>query len=99
MGKRGTMLFIIAILCLGSSLLVQADKGAAEIPVVVKERAGLDWKNTPLTVGVPVAAGDKNFLNPPRVLDQWGREVPSQAILLSSPAATAVPKWWRITFL
>ncbi|MBA2133240.1 hypothetical protein [Capillibacterium thermochitinicola] len=99
MGKRGTMLFFIALLCLGGSLLVQANKGAAEIPVVIKERAGLDWKNTPLTVGVPVPAADKNFLNPPRVLDQWGREVPSQAILLSSPTATTVPRWWRITFL
>ncbi|NLC53398.1 MAG: hypothetical protein GX770_05475 [Firmicutes bacterium] len=99
MGKRGATFFFIAILCLSISLLVQANKGAAVIPVVIKERAGLDWKNTPITVGVPVAAGDRSFQDPPRVLDQWGREVPSQAILLSPSTATTVPKWWRITFL
>lgn len=98
MGKRGATIIFIAILCLSSSLLVQANKGATEIPIVIKERAGLDWKNTPLTVGVPVAAGEGAFASPPRVLDQWGREVPSQAVLLSPPTATAVPKWWRITF-
>ena len=89
----------LVILCLSSGLLVQADKGTAAIPVVIKERAGLDWKNTPLTVGVPVAAGDRDFQNPPRVLDQWGREVPSQAVLVSPATDTTVPRWWRISFL
>ncbi|NLW59771.1 MAG: hypothetical protein GX073_05405 [Firmicutes bacterium] len=99
MSKRGATLFFLVILCLSSGLLVQADKGTAAIPVVIKERAGLDWKNTPLTVGVPVAAGDRDFQNPPRVLDQWGREVPSQAVLVSPATDTTVPRWWRISFL
>lgn len=98
MGKRGATIIIIAILCLSSCLWVQAKDGATEIPIVIKERAGLDWKNIPLTVGVPVPAGDGGFSAPPRVLDQWGREVASQAVLLSKPTATAVPQWWRITF-
>lgn len=99
MGKRGATIFFIAVLFLSSCLSLQANKEAVAIPVVIRERAGLDWKNTPITVGVPVAAGDRSFLNPPRVLDQWGREVASQAILLSPSTTATVPRWWRITFL
>jgi len=76
----------------------QAAESTREIPIVIKERAGIDWKNTPLTVAVPVPTGNPAFSTPPRVLDQWGREAPSQAVLLSAPTTTALPQWWRITF-
>lgn len=98
MPKRGVWLLCLAVLCFTLWTGGQAAEPAREIPIVIKERAGMDWKNTPLTVGVPVPAGNKAFATPPRVLDQWGREVPSQAVLLSASTGTALPQWWRITF-
>jgi len=99
MPKRGGWLLGLVFLCFCLWTVGQAAEPAREIPIVIKERAGIDWKNTPLTVGVPVPAGNKDFAVPPRVLDQWGREVPSQAVLLLAPTTSTLPQWWRITFL
>jgi hypothetical protein len=98
MDKRGLTVLCLAILCCCVWMGGQAAEATWEIPIVIKERAGLDWKNTPITVGVPVPAGDPSALTPPRVLDPWGREVPSQATMLSASTAAAIPTWWRITF-
>ena len=100
MVRRGMMIvIIIAILCFTGLGWAQAGEGAVEIPILVKERAGLDWKNIPLTVGVPVPSGEPAFATPPRILDPWGREVASQAVLLPSPTGGSAPSWWRMTFL
>lgn len=98
MVKRGLWILCLVFLCFCLGTGGQAAEPTKEIPIIIKERAGIDWKNTPLTVGVPVPAGNGAFATPPRVLDQWGREVPSQAVLLSASSTAVLPQWWRITF-
>ncbi len=99
MVKRGVIFILIVLLGFGLCLPLPAAEGSPAIPLMITERAGLDWKSTPITVGVPVPAQAEWVTVPPRVIDQWGREVPSQAVLLGNDAAVTNPRWWRITFL
>lgn len=72
--------------------------GNWELPLILKERAGLDWRNHPVTVGIPVPRGEKELKNPPRLLDPWGREVPTQAVLAGTWPGDGTPRWWLLTF-
>lgn len=99
MVNRRRVFLIVAILCFTGLIWAQAGVAKVEVPIVLKERAGLDWKNTPFTVGVPVPSKSGAFSSPPRILDQLGREVASQALLLPSSGGKETPGWWRLTFL
>ncbi len=98
MVKRGALILLI-ILLFCSSFSMHAAEESKEILVTLTERAGVDWKNTPITIGIPIPKKEKNYTNPPRVLDQWGREVPSQAIPILEQSESAPLRWWRTTFL
>ncbi|NLW55998.1 MAG: hypothetical protein GX050_05170 [Firmicutes bacterium] len=99
MVKRGVTIVFIFLLGFSLCFPVPTVEGSTAIPLTIKERAGLDWKSTPITVGVPVPAQAESFTVPPRVIDQWGKEVPSQAVLLGDETPGVIPRWWRITFL
>lgn len=99
MVKRGVTFVLILLVWISFVSPLPAAEESTEISLTITERAGLDWRNTPITVGVPVPAQTESFAAPPRVLDQWGREVPSQAVLLGSESVEVIPRWWRITFL
>ena len=99
MVKRRITFVFAAILCFAGLIWAQAVEAKVEIPIVLTERAGLDWKSTPFTVGVPVPSKEGAFSSPPRMLDQMGREVASQAVLLPGPTGKESPGWWRLTFL
>lgn len=72
--------------------------GEWEVPLTLVERAGLSWKNYPVTIGFPLPKEDIGRGLPPRVLDPWGREVPSQAVLAGKWPQEGTPRWWLITF-
>jgi hypothetical protein len=72
--------------------------GRWEEPLVIKERAGIDWRQHPVTVGVPVPAGVPELTSPPRVLDPWGRDVPVQAKPAGVWPGEEGPRWWLLTF-
>jgi hypothetical protein len=99
MGKRRALILLIIILLFCSAFYLKAAEESKEILVTLTERAGLDWKNTPVTIGIPVPHGEKSQANSLRILDQWGREVPSQAIPIGIQSEDAPIKWWRVTFL
>src|SRR5690606_29006967 len=69
-----------------------------EQPLVIKERAGIDWRQYPVTVGVPVPRGEPELSTPPRVFDPWGREVPVQARPAGIWPGEEGPRWWLLTF-
>ena len=98
MVKRGAIILLLILVFSSIYFPLKAADDSKEILLTITERAGLDWKNTPITVGVPIPIGMKKFAFSPRILDQWGREVPSQAFPLGSPTREAA-QWWRITFL
>ncbi len=91
----GGLFFIFNVM-----LLLPLEKAAGnwELPLILKERAGLDWRNHPVTVGIPVPRGAKELKNPPRLLDPWGREVPTQAVLAGTWPGEETPRWWLLTF-
>jgi len=79
-------------------LPLQEVTGSWELPLTIKEKAGLDWRNHPVTVGIPVPRGEKGLKNPPRLLDPWGREVPTQAVQAGTWPQEGTPRWWLLTF-
>src|SRR5690554_743748 len=87
-------LLIIVALFTGISW---GDRGG--VLLTVKERAGLNWKNHPITIGFPVPPESKEFSVPPKVVDAWNNEIPSQAVLRGKWPQKGTPRWWLITFL
>jgi len=69
------------------------------VPVTLQERAGINWRDYPITIGFPVPKGNKDYAVPPRVVDTWNNEVPSQAVLAGQWPQDGSPRWWLMTFL
>ena len=46
-------------------------EGSWEQSLVIKERTGLDWRQQPVTIGVPVPRGEPELTFPPRLFDPW----------------------------
>ncbi|NLY89269.1 MAG: hypothetical protein GX085_06570 [Firmicutes bacterium] len=74
-------------------------EGSWEQSLVIKERTGLDWRQQPVTIGVPVPRGEPELTFPPRLFDPWGREVPVQAKPVGVWPGEEGPRWWLLTFL
>ena len=68
------------------------------MPVTLQERAGINWRDYPITIGFPVPKGNKDYAVPPRVVDTWNNEVPSQAVLAGQWPQDGSPRWWLMTF-
>lgn len=87
------LLFIIVSLFTGTSW-----GESEEIILTVRERAGMNWRDYPITIGFPVPKGNKEFAAPPKVVDAWNNEIPSQAVLAGKWPEVGAPRWWLITF-
>lgn len=86
--------FLIISLCTGTGWSRSID-----VPITLQERAGINWRDYPITIGFPVPKGNKEYAIPPRVVDAWNNEVPSQAVLAGKWPQDGSPRWWLITFL
>ncbi|HHU82841.1 MAG TPA: hypothetical protein GXZ26_07540 [Firmicutes bacterium] len=94
---RGRLIFslLLAALVFPAARL----EGNWEQLLVIKERAGVDWRQYPVTIGIPVPRGEPGLTSPPRLFDPWGREVPVQAKSAGVWPGEEGPRWWLLTFL
>lgn len=99
LSRRRVRIFLVSSLLLAVVLFPAPPlEGRWEQPLVIKERAGIDWRQHPVTVGVPVPRGEPEFSTPPRLFDPWGREVPVQAMPAGFWPGEEGPRWWLLTF-
>lgn len=97
---KRTYTYLIISLLLATLVFPPAHlEGRWEQPLVIKERAGVDWRLHPVAIGIPVPCGESELSSPPRLYDPWGREVPIQVKPVGVWPGEEGPRWWLMTFL
>ena len=82
-----TLVVLVSMIISGQVLtLAQGASGALNVPLEVKETAGVGADGFPITVVVPLPYGEYQNVDQFRVVDSGGRTVPAQF--------DALNRWW-----
>ncbi|NBC18725.1 MAG: hypothetical protein GVY18_15585, partial [Bacteroidetes bacterium] len=78
-------------------LCALAGPAAAQVPILVEERAGLDRRAEPVTLGIPFAEGDVSAATAMHVVDPDGQALPTQTAPMAVWGDGSI-RWLKVTF-